>query len=381
MAIGSVNQHWGKTHDVDSLEWFPRVEETSDVLQHGYYELPNDIVLVPFHPVSSATNPHLLLWEDAFSIFMLLDIFGLPKEKLLLVRYTPPESGQPSQNTCTSHSANSTSDESELPSFLPALLGIDQASRPGTGYVSTDELVLAAEMSNTQSLERSSLICASRAVAGMGMLCNDGGSTKDPIQKYNHGRAACHVEFTKFLSKNLGLSDPNKNRQVLPIKVACALDSSQENQRSNRSNLEDLCAKIKQHTKEMLSLKTQGATDTVVESYAMGNLSLPEHARIGMESAVLIAHYGGRGGGLAPSFLSQGSSLIVLYSNTADERTSPAELSSKRDWESLRSASHLRVHWFSLGRILNDDSAFLELIDLIQHELALIKRERQFQYP
>ena len=73
VAIGGINTKWTWSQGVPRLRWSPRVVE--GVLEEDYYELDDDVVLVPFHSFF-AQNPgteddgviHSLLWLDFFCV-------------------------------------------------------------------------------------------------------------------------------------------------------------------------------------------------------------------------------------------------------------------------------------------------------------------------
>ena len=54
VAIGGINTKWTWSQGVPRLRWFPEVVEGT--LEEDYYELEEDVVLVPFHSFF-AQNP------------------------------------------------------------------------------------------------------------------------------------------------------------------------------------------------------------------------------------------------------------------------------------------------------------------------------------
>ena len=78
VSLGGINPRWaigkGFNKGIWKVRWFPKVIEASEV--QGYYELPVDYVLVPFHSFAAHNVGHLL-WDDFYPIFSLLRLFGL----------------------------------------------------------------------------------------------------------------------------------------------------------------------------------------------------------------------------------------------------------------------------------------------------------------
>jgi len=50
-----------------------------DTIQGYYYELPEDVVLVPFHSMAARNVGHLM-WDDHHPLFTLLSLFGIIPE-------------------------------------------------------------------------------------------------------------------------------------------------------------------------------------------------------------------------------------------------------------------------------------------------------------
>jgi hypothetical protein len=66
VSIGGINLRWaGRHHDIDRLEWFPKVihvhrNDDNMPAAFSYYELPPHVVLVPFHSMSGSNPGHLM---------------------------------------------------------------------------------------------------------------------------------------------------------------------------------------------------------------------------------------------------------------------------------------------------------------------------------
>ena len=91
MAIGSISNPtlWDK-QQVQLLQWSPRVL-TQGEQSSGYYALPSNAMLVPFHSMSGMEPTHLLC-DDFMYIFNLLQMFDLidPKNQIMPIRYILP---------------------------------------------------------------------------------------------------------------------------------------------------------------------------------------------------------------------------------------------------------------------------------------------------
>ncbi len=55
VSVGGINPRWNE--DRNRLKWFPKIEE--EPLTQGFYELPSDVVVVPFHSLAGFNAGHL----------------------------------------------------------------------------------------------------------------------------------------------------------------------------------------------------------------------------------------------------------------------------------------------------------------------------------
>lgn len=375
LAIGAINPRWGGrgfNMGFDKVKWFPREVDAAAIQQ--YYELPSNVVMIPFHSMAAHNVGHLL-WDDFYAIFTLLTIFGFVPDdyvsasenpfEYLLLRWSTKEK---LYATCEMQKKKSKLCQENLERFLP-LLGIDPR---------TYSTVKKAELkTNPNSLvqrpPQTQYVCSKQAVAGLGMLMDHGmrdhgWMLRDPrsglnLVPHNIGRGGIFRQFRDFMVHNMGFPLELPTR---PSKVTFSTFSSKGFERS-------------------LAFENQAAAlqrivpgNIQVQSIMMKDLSLNDQMQVALESAIFITVSGG--GAVTGTFLPPGSTLIVYYledggfdfwkynPNTGEGKVdTPARL----DWDLLMNAGHIRVHWLPIKTMeTEDDIKILE--NLVLHELNII---------
>lgn len=343
VSIGGINPRWNE--DSERLRWFPKIEE--EPLAVGFYELPSDVVLIPFHSLAGFNAGHMM-WDDFLPIHTLLSIFGFEDKRLMLMRYVleeklvlwatcefEPQKNVPKCNTL-------------FKKFLPAL-GVD----PITFRTTNDSQF------NTTAAAKSNLVCAKYGAAGMGMIQDHGLKLHGWVQAdykttYNMGRAGPFYTFRNFMLQNLGLSTAPLS-SAPPFNITFSIHSSNSFYRSK--SFEAQSKAVKEAFKEGVN----------VGSHVMSKLSAYEQARITIGTAVFVTVSGG--GAATATFLPRGSSLILYY----DERGSMNEKNPARlDWDLLNNI-YIRTHWLPL-RVCEKQDEIETMVQIIANDLDVIKR-------
>ena len=91
VSIGGLNAKWTKA-DQEELRWFPKVLKWKEAIASGFYELPDDSVMVPFHSMAGQ-NPGHLVWDDWLPIYSLLTTFEMLHKRQVFMRFELPGRG------------------------------------------------------------------------------------------------------------------------------------------------------------------------------------------------------------------------------------------------------------------------------------------------
>jgi hypothetical protein len=376
VAVGGINPRWmGKGHDkgIHKVKWSPRILDipppsTTDSPDLSFYELPDHVVLIPFHSFAAHNIGHLL-WDDLLPIFTLLSMFDL-------VNRPPPEDQQPYQHlllrkvmkhalyaSCEKRPKLEQRCQTNLERFLPAM-GIDPQTYSTTKQYRLQLSSTTASQSASSPPRSSSLICAKHGVAGIGMLTDHGlvdhgwvyGDMKHP---HNHGRGPLLAQFRSYLVHNLGFSRYDNRLLRPPHQIVFSTNSS-------RNEARQLLFQ-----KQIVAVKNKFSLEHVVmiKNVTMSQLSLKEQVQMALQTTVFITACGG--GAVTAMFLPKGATLIVYYPEsggfhfpTSNYTKTPALL----DWDLFNNLAHLHVHWFPIGTM--DSMESIEtLIHLLQLEL------------
>lgn len=169
LALGAINPRWsgrGKIKGFHKVKWFPR-RVSKDTIQGGYYELPDDVVMVPFHSMAAHNVGHLL-WDDFYPIFTLLSLFGYNPDPImgksyqyLMLRWFPEKK---LYATCEIRPNKGQLCDANFQRFLP-LMGVN---------LNTFSTVKEVELTPSSQPLKSKYVCSKQAVAGLGMLMDHG---------------------------------------------------------------------------------------------------------------------------------------------------------------------------------------------------------------
>jgi len=373
MAIGGINVKWGS--EISRLEWFPEIRYIDAEQTLSYYELPSNVVLIPFHSMNGA-NPGHLVWDDFLPVYNLLSMFQLTNKSknLLMMRYILKQ-----QQGNEDHSENlrglwascDWNDEKKVlcmkmfKKFLPLMLGSDPLY---------DELVTTESFNfevSKKSDEKSTIICAKHGLAGIGALTDHGTSKlhgwedRDYQLTHNHGRGGLLYEFRNFMLKNMDIHIESDHKP--PFRIVFSEKSSDVGHRNFDFSMQ----------KEILK-ESFHPSYVSVESYVFSEMTLREQLEIASQASILITSCGG--GAVTSMFMPRGSSVIMYYLEDGgvigNKLTGkPARL----DWDLFNNLAYLKVHWLPAGTMKND-SDIKSLLLLIQHELEGLIRERSYDH-
>ena len=372
MSLGGINMKWGE--DVSRLEWFPEIRIIKEDESLSYYELPSNVVLIPFHSMKG-DNPGHLVWDDFLPIYNLLNMYQLINEskELMLMRYVlknregKDAGGDSSRGlwaSCDWTDEKQALCKKMFKKFLPLMLG----SNPIHNELATTE-TFDLKLQGTDN--KSNLVCARHGIAGIGPLTDHGTSKlhgweeNDYKATQNHGRGGLIYGFRNFMLTNMGI--PTELNHEPPFRVIFSEKSSSILSR----NLDF------SRQKELLEQNFHPSYVSV-ESYVFSEMPLKEQLEISSQASIFITTCGG--GAVTSMFMPMGSSVIMYYleggSTVGNKQTGkPARL----DWDLFNNLAYLKVHWLPVGTMQTEyDTKTLFL--LIQHELEGLIRERSYDH-
>ena len=395
VALGGINPRWdlrdGPEFGSWKVKWFPTIvsPETafSANISSGFYQLPPNYILVPFHSLAGHNAGHLL-WDDFYPIFSLLTNFGLlpppttndeplaaAVARILPLRHVLADK---LYANCEIRKNKRQQCAANFDKFLP-LLGVDPHHFSTTRTVQfhvTNRTCPAAADSHKRI--QSPLVCASTAVAGLGLLTDHGFEDHgwDPAYQtnaaapHNLGRGGNFWAFRNFMIHNVlgptAVTTPLPT--VPPVRVTFSLLSSRDQERrlDFAVPLEFLNAQLPSPIFQLQPVKFWELE------------SLEEQIQLARQTHILVTACGG--GSLTATFLPRGATVILFYdpggalnfTTLYNRPTEPARL----DWDLLNNAGHLRVHWLPIST-MNTQRDLTLLHQLILHETQLIMMNQE----
>jgi hypothetical protein len=386
-----------------STIWFPRVSqpglgsvEDDDPSSTGYYELPPNVVLVPFSlavplsalkPGSTGGLPmSVLLFDYTLSIYNLLAMFvpssvNSSSNHRVVLNLLNPEvcsaiySGYKHDNSRSSHE-----DCFDLLRPIYRLFRLADPSEAIRDYngnlLVTDQAALLEP-----SKSRSAWLCARRAVAGMGAL-SDHGTKRDHGQRLadyevarNAARGPLLWKFRSFLLRNYLRSASDRDKQIHPLQVESlvtdGITSSGNVHRivfvessSSRSGLQNF-ARQRQFLASELS-PSQVRIDFIPTASKSFLDRMVDATRTTFYICVM-------GEDAVPAFfLPRGGTLILFYNDLNETiANAPTKNPVKVNWDFWNNLSHPRVHWLPLSTSTSEADLRL-LRDLILDELLFL---------
>lgn len=365
VALGGINPRWdvGSGEDRGSwkVKWAP---ETFEESVPRFYQLPDDILLVPFSSFAGHNVGHLL-WDDFYSIFKILQIHGFhdnnKKMRLLPIRHVLDDAHK-LYATCDIRRNKRLQCMANFVKFLP-LLNVSPE------HFSTNK---RANFSST-SWPKSQLVCSKHGMAGLGMWTDHGKrdhgwerqDAGELVIPHNLGKGSLFWDFRTFILNNLQMQEQPTtalSRYSIP-RISFSILSSRDWDR--RVDLSRQIDALKQ---------TLPQSSARIESFALWNMTLPEQLQTALDSNIFVSTCGGAS--ITATFLPRGASLILFYNETGGldfETFSSNGAPARLDWDLLNNAAHLRVHWLPMGSMNSADDLQL-FVKLIQHELKSINQ-------
>jgi len=322
----------------DGKGWFPEVSTTP---HDGYYELMNDVVLVPFHAEQpNIHNPGHLLWDYFLPIYNLLAIFNLT-ENQILVSNVDDACTQDEDSPCWKIATK----------FLP-LLGVNPDTFRNTR---TSELIVVGA-------QRSNVVCAKSSVAGIGFLTDHGWNRhgqriEDYRDVHNVGRGPTFFAFRNHVIRRIGIVEGHNPQRQHTI-VFSRLSSKNP-------------ARCRAFEKQIASTRSAFSVDgVIVEGHVLSELSMEEQVKLATETTVFVSVVGGSA--CVGTFLPRGSTIILFF-NDADgdfvDHAKSKDFPAMIDWDFWNNASYLRVHWLPMST-MEDEMSLEALTELIRSDLS-----------
>lgn len=365
LSLGTIYTPPGPQSDILSKRWFPKVitdpAVQRDLLSRGYYQLPADTVLFPFQP--SPTK--LLAWNDIFSIYTVLSMFGLDHKRPVLIQHKNTESTQDAFPT----------------SFL-SVLGIQLSSlgsRP-----KDDNSTLPIILSRGRA-PKSKLVCANYGAAGLGMIAStpfrphneDNNNNNEPIISTHWvSRGASLSAFRAYMLKNLGLSSVPRSDSSSSSSAPLAITVVWDDESAARVTHKDRPTKEQIHNQLELSLP-DGTVVRVVDAASNNNLTLfKKLAHLAATSMVYITHVGANPETLAAAtFLPHGAAFIVWDDDDDMSRRRNVKAAStvtRMERDFLENGGYFDVLW--LRRTESDEDSLARLVDNVKREMDGFQR-------
>ena len=333
----------------EALRWFPRVLSPANE-SLDYVMISSPTVLVPYRYMP-APNGTQLVWDTLIPIFNILQIFGLDQSKTQILAMVDDE---------TQHDGY----ENEFVKHSEMILGKDR--RVLSGLDLTQRIY--------QSPEKSArYICASHAVAGIGMLSDRGwesntwrrlppsASNKLPKQAqytHNHARGGLLLDFAEFASQKLQLDAHSVVNEDI-VRIVYLHDSSVASSpfQKTTSHLQNRLSSLSSDWKKRLvSEEVLAFPNSPFEGPGI----VTSHASKGRTAAICVSVCGA--GWLTALFLRPGSSLILL----CDPKSAQGGFLEYGYWKAFTSqAAYLRIHWLEEESSLDPEA----LAVLIESEL------------
>ena len=172
VSLGGINLKWG-TDGIHRLKWFPQIMTTPPPTE--FYALPPQVVLVPYHSLAG-WNPGHLVWDEFLPIWSLVDLFQLPDQDILALRYVL-EDGEGLWASCDAP-ARQVECRKLQEKFWPLFNNQSTFVLPGTNSKTTTGTRTTRTTQRDVTLEvkspKTDLVCAKNGVAGIGDLTDHG---------------------------------------------------------------------------------------------------------------------------------------------------------------------------------------------------------------
>lgn len=318
VAIGGLNPKWGDTpgEGINTMEWYPRLVSTDEVVKSGYYTLHPETVLVPYHSFAGH-NPGHLVWDDFLPLYTLLSSFQLEDRTIVPVLYFTKNA------LWASTQKNWIKCQPMLKKFLPLLgASLDQISSQNDTKIDLFEN------------KKSKYVCGPRGASGLGMLTDHGlklhgWKPQDYAMTHNIGRAGSIYAFRNWMMHHIGIKPEEHKIHNAPHRIVFSVSSSFSPTRSAsfQSHFD--------HLKQYIAPKY----NVDIQMVNLSKMKLSEQIELMAGTSILITMCGG--GAVTATFLPKGASLFVYFNEQDGHGRTPARL----DWDFLNNMGHVRTHW------------------------------------
>ena len=434
MAVSTPAQNEQGTY-----RWFPKIvplpEDHGEGEEHeesasaaGYYELPPDVVWIPFipsqplyfsKPLSALYNmlinstsdmdyasrmqaQHVVL-DHFLPFYTLLSMFGLIHEddstnnknsrppSLFLTTLKHPKCLDSNSTKCQDSplpSWNNDSDDDDdmvqqqFAAFLP-MLSLAQGHTPFQSARKDDRDI--RHPNNNHMLHHPPdvgavrYVCARRAVLGFRSLTDHGlkqhgEMASDYQMAHNVGRGLLLYQFRNYIFRNLQI--PHKrddNERLTTTKMTTPYNMLVSVSQSILSERHDFTEQVQ------LLRNTFPPEQLSVEQVDLSALSSWRDRIVSAAQSHFYLSVMGGGESILPAlFLPRGATLILFF-NDQQEYVRGKKRTSTRpvmlNWDVWQHLSHVRVHWMPL-RTRNNPQDREVLLSLIRNEMAYMKREK-----
>jgi hypothetical protein len=315
--------------------WFPSVSELSMV---SFYELPSDVVWIPFTlELSYAKNPGHLMWDFFLPFYTLLAMYGATDKRLLVTTL---------DSTC----AFMRDCKKVVAKFLPLL---------GTNVQDFYKQRLRV----SEGAPRTGKVCARQGAVGIGMLTDHGftrhgQNVADYKRVHNAGRGPMFWDFRQWMLRNMKIEEGT--RRPKPFRVSFSINSS-----NNPDRRKDFAQQIAAVRNEFSN------KDVEVKVYEMAKLTLEEQIHEVVDTTIFVSAIGGSTS--IASFLPRDSSLILFFNDQKSfvgGKTAKKNFPTMMDFDFWNNAAYVRTHWLPTGS-MDEELGLQTLLRLVTNELIL----------
>ena len=357
VSLGAIYPQMTSQEMSQKLKWFPKIKtQTEMAAAGGYYELPSGVAWVPLVGTPGTFHSNSIFWSDLFPIYTLLSVFGLTRD----------DTGQIMKPFLfVKGEATSTGMYKPFLGFLGS--GPDHV-------LGGNHLNDLSEFQDTSSGgRRSTLVCAKKAVAGIGMIADRGFNLPDRLKTqspayrtqvpyavsvnlstHNLAQGITLKGFRDYMLRNLGL-DTKSTKANNMLEVSFHFQARTLDTPDFRSQLNALNLKPKANINRLEKLVDPSSMIATAKTIAT--------------SSVLVVPCCDEEVALAAAFLPDEALLIILY----NQETNKVPLERlKQDfpiWELIDNAAYFRAHWISLGGGVA--AAISEIVQVLQLDLAV----------
>ena len=337
VSLGAIYPQMTSQEMIQKLKWFPKIKTQAEIAAAGgHYELPSDVAWVPLVATPGTSHSSSLFWRDLFPIYTLLSVFGLTRDDtgqilkpFLFIKGEAPSAGM-------------------YKPFLDFLGSSPDHVLGGNHLNDVFEL-----QDNSLGGQRSTLVCAKKAVAGIGMIADRGFNLPDRLKAQSPGY---RTQVPYAVSVNLSTHNLVQGSMLKGFRDYILRNLGLDIKSTKASNMLEVSFHFQAKTLDTQDFRTQlnaVNSKTKVNFNLLENLvdplSMVATVKTIATSSVLIVPCCDEEAALAAAFLPDEASLIILYNQ--EKNKFPLE-KAKTDfpiWELIDNAGYFRAHWVSFG--------------------------------